>query len=158
MAKSRSKNPPPEEDVLTNALSLAGGGHELKKISSILELLQDRQTMLEIAEVVSSGGSIETAEMKIGCPSGMLKQWLINGKTDPPDSHFNAFYRFYLAASSEARLAAEASLLSKSPEKWLDRCDPLKQIERELERTDTINSTAKPKESPDAQITYKEFD
>ena len=160
MSKSKGKKentPITERDVLSNALTLSGGGHDLKRITNVVELLEDRETILHIAEIVGSGGSINTVEMAIGFPPGLLKQWLHLGKTDDPDSSFNVLYRFYLAASAEARLAAEASLLAKNPAQWLDRCDPLKQLEEEAQASSTIEGTAKPKESKDDTITYKEF-
>jgi hypothetical protein len=113
--------------------------------------------MLKIADIVASGGSITTAEMATGLPPGMLKQWLALGRHDGKDSPFNAFYRYYLAASSEARLAAESSLLVKNPSAWLERCDPLKQLEEHAQSSDTVNTTATKKESDD-KITYREFD
>jgi hypothetical protein len=116
------------EDVLSNALSLSILGSELRRITNVSELLHDRETLLKIAEVVAGGGSIHTAEMAIGIHPGMLKTWLQIGKTDAEDGLYRALYRFYLAAASEARRAAEASLLMRNPAKWLETCDPLNQL------------------------------
>lgn len=161
MSKSRGKKrettPIAERDVLSNALTLSGGGHDLKRITNVVELLEDRETLLKIAEIVGSGGSINTVEMATGLPPGLLKQWLHIGKTDDPSSHFNILYRYYLAASAEARLAAEASLLCKNPAQWLERCDPLKQLEEEAQESSTLEGKARAKESTNDTITYKEF-
>ena len=154
--KPRKRHDPPEEDALTNALSLSMQGATLKRITTVMELLTDRDTCLQIAEIVGTGGSINTVEMAIGLPSGMLKQWLHIGKTDREDSPYNALYRFYLAAASEARRAAEASLLMKNPAGWLDRCDPLMQLEEASKEADTLEGKAKQKET-DSHVTYREF-
>lgn len=158
MSKSKGRKPDPdkslhpEEDVLTNAISVGMQGLSLKRITNVSELLHDRETLLQIAEIVGTGGSIATVEMAIGLPPGLLKGWLANGKHDRDGSHYNALYRFYLAAASEARRAAEASLLIKNPSAWLDRCDPLKQLEITEEPT-PIETTAKTTSS----VLYKEF-
>ena len=165
MSKSKGKKPSnnipaegsphPEEDVLLNAISLGSQGSMLKRLTNIHELLRDRETMLQIAEIVGTGGSIATVEMAVGLPPNMLKTWLDIGKTESQDNEYNMFYRFYLAAASEARRAAEASLLMKSPAQWLDRCDPLKQLQDAAETTEVITTTAKKQET---HLEYREFD
>lgn len=163
MSKSKGRKPDPdkslhpEEDVLTNAISLGMQGHELRRITNVIELLSDRATLLQIAEIVSTGGSVETVEMATGLPPGLLKGWLKNGKTDREGSEYNALYRFYLAAASEARRAAEASLLMKNPSAWLDRCDPLKQLDV-ITEPEAINTTAKVKSTDDSStVQYRDF-
>jgi hypothetical protein len=98
--------------------------------------------------------------MAVGLPVGMLKQWLHNGKMDRDGTEFKAFYKFYLAAASEARRAAEASLLMRNPGAWLDRCDPIAELTSHATQTDTIEAdSVKTKEDAQADSIafYKDF-
>ena len=155
--KEREKSIPIDDDVLANAISLSTQGSTLKRITNIRELLHDRETLLKIAEVVATGGSINTAEMAVGLPPGLLKGWLRNGKYDQEGTDYHAFYRFYLAAASEARRAAEASLLMKNPAAWLDRCDPLKELEEADQTSKTVEGSATKKETTETHVEYREF-
>jgi hypothetical protein len=76
MPRKKKSESPPQDDVLTNAISLGMEGFTLRRITTISELLRDRETLLKIAEIVATGGSIHTVEMAVGLPVGMLKQWL----------------------------------------------------------------------------------
>lgn len=142
--------PESEDQLLNTALQLGTQGMTLKRVTCITELLADQDSLVQIAESAALGASIGTIEMQLGLPDGMLKGWLNNGKADS-EGPFHVFYRFYITACAEAKLAAESSLLRKSPAAWLERCDVLAQLnpqkQEEPEPTNTVQS----------HVTYKEF-
>ncbi len=109
-----------------------------------------QESLVQIAESAALGASISTIEMQLGLPDGILKGWLNNGKADN-EGPFHVFYRFYITACAEAKLAAESSLLRKNPAAWLERCDPLNQLNPQKEEE------PKPTETVQSHVTYKEF-
>ena len=122
----------------------------LKRVTCITELLADQQSLVQIAESAALGASISTIEMQLGLPDGLLKGWLNNGKADR-EGPFHVFYRFYITACAEAKLAAESSLLRKNPAAWLERCDPLKQLNSQDKEEPPEETTIQ------SHVTYKEF-
>lgn len=137
-------------DLLNTALQLGTQGMTLKRVTCITELLADQESLVQIAESAALGASISTIEMQLGLPESMLKGWLNNGKADR-EGPFHIFYRFYLTACAEAKLAAESSLLRKNPAAWLERCDPLNQLNQsKLENKEPISTI-------ESHVTYKEF-
>lgn len=119
--------PETDNQTLSDALAIACEGISVKRILSIGELLEDREAMVEILTKTATGASIDTVGMSLGMPQGVLKQWLKIGEKNG-DGPYRAFFEFYMKASAEARIAAEASLLIKNPAVWLDRCEPLKNL------------------------------
>lgn len=146
------EEPDPRDNALHNALKLGTQGATLKRLTCVSELLDDKGALIELAETVAAGGSIETVEMRLGLPVGMMKGWLQNGRHDR-DGPFHVFYKFYLTAAAEAKLNAEASLLSKNPAKWLETCDPIRQLQSSSPETggEVVEVKAK------STVTYKEF-
>ena len=149
-----------EDNTLQIALNIGTNGSILKRLTCINELLSDRESLIKVATLTAGGASIDTVEMSLGLPPGMLKAWLKNGKHDV-EGPFREFYQFYLLASAEAKLAAESSLLVKNPAAWLDRIDPYTQL-NSLEEGDAIQIAKV--ESSDKTITshsgvqFKDFD
>lgn len=139
-----------ENALLNTALQLGTQGMTLKRVTCITELLADQESLVQIAESAALGASISTIEMQLGLPDGILKGWLNNGKADN-EGPFHVFYRFYITACAEAKLAAESSLLRKNPAAWLERCDPLNQLNPQKEEE------PKPTETVQSHVTYKEF-
>lgn len=118
------------EDPLSVALRIGTEGTLLKRIKTIDDLLNDTDSLIKVATLTAGGCSISTVEASLGLPPEMLKGWLKNGKADA-DGPFKVFFQFYLAASAEAKKAAESSLLLKNPGAWLDRIDPMNQLNTE---------------------------
>lgn len=125
---SAPAKPDTGNSILDDALSLSTMGIAVRGLKSITDLIHDRQSMLQTAEMLAAGGSVETIEMALGVDKGVIKGWLKIGKTER-DGPYRAFYQFFLQASAEARLAAESSLLLKNPSSWLDRNDPIAMLE-----------------------------
>lgn len=117
-----------DNQTLKDAMMIACEGLSVRRLTCIADLLNDRDTLISIAEKAAAGASIDTISMMVGLDKTILKQWLKIGEKER-QGPYRAFYEFYLKASAEARIAAEASLLIKNPAAWLDRCEALKQIE-----------------------------
>lgn len=139
-----------EDQLLNTALQLGTQGMTLKRVTCITELLADQDSLVQIAESAALGASISTIEMQLSLPDGLLKGWLNNGKADS-EGPFHVFYRFYITACAEAKLAAESSLLRKNPAAWLERCDPLNQLATQSKEETIEENTIQ------SHVTYKEF-
>jgi len=139
-----------EDQLLNTALQLGTQGMTLKRVTCITELLADQDSLVQIAESAALGASISTIEMQLSLPDGLLKGWLNNGKADR-EGPFHVFYRFYITACAEAKLAAESSLLRKNPSAWLERCDPLVQLNSQTKEETIEENTIQ------SHVTYKEF-
>lgn len=139
-----------EDQLLNTALQLGTQGMTLKRVTCITELLADQDSLVQIAESAALGASISTIEMQLSLPDGLLKGWLNNGKADR-EGPFHVFYRFYITACAEAKLAAESSLLRKNPAAWLERCDPLNQLATQSKEETIEDNTIQ------SHVTYKEF-
>lgn len=108
--------------TLSTALSLSDMESQMKVLDTVEELLQDERALTTMVETCAQGGSIDSVEMMLGISPGMLERWLRNGQHDK-DGPFRALYLFYTRASANARLMAEAALLSKNPDKWLEKVE-----------------------------------
>ena len=139
-----------EDHLLNTALQLGTQGMTLKRVTCITELLADKESLVQIAESAALGASISTIEMQLSLPDGLIKGWLNNGKADR-DGPFHVFYRFYITACAEAKLTAESSLLRKNPAAWLERCDPLNQLNSQTQEEVNDDNTLQ------SHVTYKEF-
>lgn len=124
----KSKEDQNKFDPLNQALRIACQSEPITSITKIDDLLDNEQALNELAEAVSCGASIMSIGMLLGLEPGMLERWLLNGRTDRKGP-FRIFYLFYRRAASNARMAAEAKLLSTNPDKWLAKYD----VEKELD-------------------------
>lgn len=124
-------------DPLDLALKRATDSDMIVRLTTISELLRDERALVEIAQAAATGASMKTIGMLIGLDEGVFEQWIANGKDDP-NGEFRALYIFFRQAKAGAMLAAEASLLSRNPDKWLDRYT----LETELETRVINNKTA----------------
>ena len=146
---------------LDHALRLSGPeGLSLTRITSVLELINVREAMTDIASRVCSGASISTIEMALGIPPGVMKGWLRNGKTAKPEDPYGAFYRFYLCAAAEAKQIAESQLLAKNPAKWLEQCEPLIQlgINYDGDESKTVQGEVIEQKDATHKVQFKDFD
>lgn len=120
--KKRKPAPDTVNQMLSTALRIADHDVQMKTIDSIDELLQDQPSLNLLASLVSQGASIESVEMTLGMHPGMLERWLRNGEADRK-GYFRALYLFYCRAASGARVQAELAMLTKNPDKWLEKVD-----------------------------------
>lgn len=102
-----------------SALSMVSFGPPIDPIITINDLMKSAETLKTIAESATVGASITTIEMQLGLPEDMLKNWLRIGK-DEPSGPFFLFYAFFTRAQANARIAAEARVLTTNPLKWLE--------------------------------------
>lgn len=156
-----SKPDPKTISPLDHALRLTGPeGIMLTRITSVGELLNDREALADIAQRVATGASISTIEMVIGLPPGVMKGWLRNGKGAKDTDPYGVFYRFYLCAAAEAKQIAESSLLAKQPGKWLETCEPLHQLGIRLdgEESQTVQGKVIEQANATHKVAFKDFD
>ena len=140
-----------KDNLLLNALAIGASGVVLKRITCVSDLLKDKESLIQIIELASTGASVVTIEIALGFPPGILAGWLKNG-LDEQDGPFYAFRQLYLKSASVARHTAEAALLNKNPEKWLEKYDPLKDLNPD--HTTTIDAQSSPSST---HVEYKEF-
>lgn len=86
----------------------------------ILALLENERKMALLEDLVTTGASIGTTEAKLCLPQGTLAKWLALGEKKPR-SPYRTLYMKYRSFAAEARAAAEAQQLAKTPSQWLER-------------------------------------
>lgn len=78
--------------------------------------------------MAATGASIATIEARIMFPPQTLSKYLNKGKTQKAGP-YRKFYMMFRSWAGEARHKAEASMVTKTPEKWLDRSSTARLIE-----------------------------
>ena len=119
--KAKRINPPTDMD---NALSLAESNLSLARISSAHELISDAQSVAIMQQHFTQGSSLRSLAMLLGLPVTILNTWIENGKQDfeaGEVTHFSALYRMIQICKGEAVSTAEAALLKKNPQAWLEK-------------------------------------
>lgn len=96
----------------------------------IAELWKDDDTMETVTEMLRTGASLSTIEAKIGLGSGTLSRWLRKGR-DQKHGVYKDFYNHFRSSIADAKHLAEAKLLERSPERWLERSTTAKMVESE---------------------------
>lgn len=127
MPRKKKAEDPRHVDQVDEALALTFSGQPFKALRTVTDLISDRDALESIAEYASSGASIDSIEMKLNLHDGVLKTWLQRGKQDR-DGPYRMLYFFYMRASADARIGAEATLLSKNPDKWLEKIEASGQL------------------------------
>jgi hypothetical protein len=128
-------------DPLDMAIKVVTSAEPISKITTIDELLDDERALAEMVAAVAGGASIKSVEMTLGLEPGMLVQWLKYGKEER-EGPFRALYLFYRKAASGARMAAEASLLTKNPSEWLKTNDVEVQLEAGSDKNILLGSVS----------------
>lgn len=89
--------------------------------SRISEVLANVDGILDtIRDLAETGASLGTIEAKCMLPVGILKKWMVKGQ-EKPKSPFGQFFMLYRSWVADARAAAEAQQLAKTPTQWLER-------------------------------------
>lgn len=96
----------------------------------IVELWKDDDKMELVTEMLRTGASLSTIEAKINLPSGTLSRWLRQGR-DQKYGVYRDFYEHFRSSIADAKHLAEAKMLERSPERWLERSTTAKMVESE---------------------------
>lgn len=152
--KTPTQPPEPQAyDPLDLALILGSDSEPIQRLQTIDEVLSSQPALTRIAETLSNGGSITSAEMVLGMLPGVLRQWCKNGENDI-EGPFRMFFLFCRQASGKARMNAEISLLLKNPSAWLDKVELTSELAKENEN-DPIGHIP---QKPNANLNYLEVD
>jgi len=89
-------------------------------IVKVTDLLKDQDKLQTIRDLVETGASIGTIEAKMQMYQGQLKRWLLKGQ-EKKKTPYKILYNMYRSWAAEARAAAEAQQLAKTPSQWLER-------------------------------------
>jgi hypothetical protein len=101
-----------------------------QKQRGITKLLANGELLAQVREMAESGASIGTIEAAIGLPKGRLRDWLVKGDKQPKTA-YRRFYNMFRKWAAQAKHAAEAQQLAKTPTQWLERNTTAKLIETE---------------------------
>jgi len=110
--KSRSRLPRKPED----------------KRLAIIKLLEDDERLFTLEEMLANGASFSTVSAALDLAPSTLTRWLAKGQKQRRGPYAK-LRRICLSAASKSKYLAEAKLLDKSPERWLERSTTVKALE-----------------------------
>ena len=100
---------------------------------------EDGGLLDHIEEMAATGAAISTINAKLRLPDGTIQRYLQKGK-EQKKGPYRQFYILFRSWVSEAKHAAESTMLKRNPEKWLERSTSAKTIEAE-EETELITQS-----------------
>lgn len=98
------------------------------KRTAIIKLLEDYERLMTLEEMLATGASYSTVSAAIGLPPSTLTRWLAKSQKQRRGPYVK-LRRICLSAASKAKHLAEAKLLDKAPERWLERSTAAKSLE-----------------------------
>lgn len=107
----------------------------------IYQLLEDEDKMATLREMLSSGASFSTVSAALGYRPATLPGWFAKGQKQKRGP-YAILRRECLMAASKAKHVAEAKLLDKSPEKWMERSTASRSLDtiEDTTITNTLNA------------------
>lgn len=86
---------------------------------TIAEFMQSPDKMAIMEDLASTGASLSVIEAKLMMREGQLSLWLSKGKAKKR-TIYHRFYNLFRSWAADSVLAAQQSLITKNPGKWLD--------------------------------------
>jgi hypothetical protein len=107
---------------------------------TIAELMQSPDKLALMEELASTGASLAVIEAKFAMREGQLSLWLTKGK-EKKRTIYHRFYLMFRSWAADSVLAAQQSLITKNPGKWLDTNTTGRVVEKPSKTTALLSGT-----------------
>jgi hypothetical protein len=108
---------------------------------TIAELMQSPDKLALMEELASTGASLAVIEAKFAMREGQLSLWLTKGK-EKKRTIYHRFYLMFRSWAADSVLAAQQSLITKNPGKWLDTNTTGRVVEKPSKTTALLSGTS----------------
>lgn len=105
---------------------------------TIAELMQSPDKLAVMEDLASTGASLSVIEAKLCMKEGQLTRWLVKGK-EKKRSIYHRFYMMFRSWAADSVLAAQQSLITKNPAKWLDTNSTGRVVEKQSKSPSLIS-------------------